>query len=370
MDEKLIEKTMRDCPICSQMHLIEKWQRNSEAIIKDTTIQFQEVFFRCNNSDEEENEFTSGRMMSENLLRARDGYRTLKGLLTSSDIAEIRTKYVLSQADFALLLGWGEVTVTRYESKTIQDETYDEMMRMVNQNPYFALENLEQHKDNFPEDKYAQLHERIAQMVEDSRNSYQKQQEIMSLYIRHRNLTEYNGYKQLDLALINNIIGYFANHIPNLFKVKLMKLLWYADALYFKKHETALTGLVYQHKPYGALPIGYNELIFLPTVRVEEKQYHNGNMIYQVFPNASIDAKTLSEPMASVLDFVIGKFKDFTTQQIVDYMHQEKAYTDTSLNQFISFSYAKYIDETRVLDINSIPEMKAFESSDIAQVEF
>jgi hypothetical protein len=78
MNEKLIEKTMRDCPICDQTHLIEKWQRESEAIIKDTTVQFQEVFYRCTNSDEEENEFVSGGMMSENLLRAKMAYNLLE----------------------------------------------------------------------------------------------------------------------------------------------------------------------------------------------------------------------------------------------------------------------------------------------------
>ena len=344
---------MRDCPICNQTHLVEKWQRDSEAIIKDATVQFQEVFFRCTNCDEEENEFVSGGMMSENLLRARNAYRIQKGLLTASEIVEIRAKYGMTQADFAFLLGWGEITVTRYESKTIQDETYDEMMRMIDQNPYFALENLERHKDNFSEDKYTQLHDRITQCVEDSNNAYLKQQEIRSLNVKHRNLSELNGYKELDLNIIENVIGYFANNVPNLFKVKLMKLLWYADVLSYKNLGTSLTGLVYQHKPFGALPIGFNELIFLPTVRVEEKQYHNGRMIYQIFPNSSIDKQAFSEQVLSVLDFVIEKFKNLNTQQMVDYMHQEKAYCETRPNELISFSFAQYIEEARELQINS-----------------
>lgn len=48
----------------------------------------------------------------------------------------------MSQADLAILLGWGEVTITRYETKSIQDETYDQLIRMVKDDPYYALERL------------------------------------------------------------------------------------------------------------------------------------------------------------------------------------------------------------------------------------
>ena len=44
--------------------------------------------------------------MDENLLRARDAYRTQKGLLTSKEIAEIRDFYGLTQSDFSAMLGW------------------------------------------------------------------------------------------------------------------------------------------------------------------------------------------------------------------------------------------------------------------------
>lgn len=46
------------------------------------------------------------------------------GLLTSDEIVAIRESYGLSQVDLAKLLGWGEATISRYESKAIQDEAY------------------------------------------------------------------------------------------------------------------------------------------------------------------------------------------------------------------------------------------------------
>ena len=45
-----------------------------------------------------------------------------------------------------------------------------------------------------------------------------------------------------------------------------MKLLWYADAIHFIRHGKSMMGLVYKHMPFGALPLGYDEIIYLPTV--------------------------------------------------------------------------------------------------------
>ena len=38
-----------------------------------------------------------------------------------------------------------------------------------------------------------------------------------------------------------------------------------------------------------------------------------------------------------VIDFIMNYFKNFSTKQIVDYMHKEKAYLETKDNEFISY---------------------------------
>lgn len=46
------------------------------------------------------------------------------------------------QVDLAKLMGWGEATISRYESKAIQDKAYDTMLRLIKDNPLQALEFL------------------------------------------------------------------------------------------------------------------------------------------------------------------------------------------------------------------------------------
>ena len=48
-----------------------------------------------------------------------------------------------------------------------------------------------------------------------------------------------------------------------------MKLLWYIDSIAYKENKKSLTGLVYTHQKMGALPIAYDELLKLPSIKVE-----------------------------------------------------------------------------------------------------
>ena len=84
--------------------------------------------------------------------------------------------------------------------------------------------------------------------------------------------TIFHGNTELSLDKVVDMIRYFATskQITNLYKVKLMKLMWYADALSYKKRSFAITGLVYQAMPMGAVPVGHNSIINLKDVPCEE----------------------------------------------------------------------------------------------------
>ncbi len=60
-----------------------------------------------------------------------DAYKKRVGLLTSSDIKEIRRKRGMTQIDLAKFLSIGEKDITRYESGSIQNKCIDKMLRLV-----------------------------------------------------------------------------------------------------------------------------------------------------------------------------------------------------------------------------------------------
>ena len=125
-----------------------------------------------------------------------------------------------------------------------------------------------------------------------------------------------------------------------------MKMLWYADALYFKYFGSSMTGLVYQHKDMGALPIGHNKLLGLERINVQEESSPNYDLLIHFYPVDNMDYSVISEEEIAVLDKVITKFRRYKTQQIVEYMHKEKAYLMTINEEIIPYSLAK---ETRDL---------------------
>lgn len=342
----LINMIESDCPICNKVHSLEMRKRFTQGLVKGEVVDYEEIYYLCPLSDEEENEFVPAGIMDENLLRARDAYRTQKGLLTSKEIAEIRDFYGLTQSDFSAMLGWGDVTVTRYESKTIQDETYDNIMRMTYENPMFALESLDKHKDRFAAEKYKKIRKNIIVKIEELGNLYLKKQEISSLYVNYQDESEFNGYKQLDINKLASVIGYFSHFVNNLYKVKLMKLLWYADSLHFRRHGKSMTGLVYKHMPYGALPIAFDEIIYLPTVKVIEEILYD-DIGYKIVPNKEVNVSDFSLEELAVLETVTSTFKNYKSREIVNYMHEEKAYTDTEAYQIIPYSLAKELKDLR-----------------------
>ncbi|NLX91315.1 MAG: hypothetical protein GXZ07_06970 [Firmicutes bacterium] len=144
------------------MHSVEMRKRQTQAFIKEELVEYEQVYYRCN-VKREENKFVPSGIMDENLLRARDAYREKHHLLTSKDIKKIRNIYDLSQSDFAALLGWDDITVTRYETKAIQDGASDSMMKMIYNNPLFAIECLEKHKERFNKESYDRIRSKITQ---------------------------------------------------------------------------------------------------------------------------------------------------------------------------------------------------------------
>lgn len=319
------------CPFCGKSDEVYLLTQKSNMEIKHQLVEYEEKILKCKACEEE---FEDGEMVNDNLIAARDAYRKNNNLLTSSEIVQIRKKYSLSQLDFSLVLGWGEVTITRYESKVIQDGTYDIVMRMSNDNPYFMLKMLEENKNNFSEEKYEKIRNNIIACIDiDEININQ----IKNQYVVFKEPSDQNGYTILDVEKLNNIIGIVLSKVNFMYKVRFMKSLWYIDELYFEKTGKSATGLVYLHRDMGALPICHDEILSLPAVKSELEYYDNGNMGYKLSVSNSFEAHKIPEILEEIIDEVVEKFNYKSEKAIVEYMHKEKAYTETKEMEIIPF---------------------------------
>jgi putative zinc finger/helix-turn-helix YgiT family protein len=333
------EQVVQFCPFCKKEHMVERYSKKASLEIKGNMVEYIEDGFACPSTG---STWASAKMSDTNLLRARDAYRAKHGLLTSSQIIGIRKKYDLNQKELSNLFGWGDITVTRYETKLIQDETYDSLLQMAMDDPSFALKELNKHKGYYSDRRFDEIKRNLGAAIKLDGNAAITRRIIQNKYIDYDVGCDANGYKLLDIDKVADVIAFFAAHVNNLFKVKLMKLLWYSDVSFFNRYDKSMTGLVYLHKRLGALPIAHNELICLPTVNVLEEELEESTS-YNIIPLDAPVVPIFTLEEQEVLSKVALRFKDTTGKKISDYMHNEDAYKMTGENEVIPYSMAKNI---------------------------
>ena len=331
---KELKKVNMFCSICEENHDVSLIEEERETMVKGEKIKYKELYYKCDKY-RDNNIFMSGELWNINLINSLDAYRIKKDLLTSKEIKDIRKKYDLTQSELAYLLNLGEVTITRYETKQIQDASVDNMLRELNDNPLLALKLLEKNKNKFK--RYEEIENQIKEIIDKNVISFLNEQELIAKYTDFNEININNGNVLLNIEKLKNILGYITKEMGQMKKVVLMKLLWYIDSISFKIRGYAITGLVYQHMPYGALPIGHREIIELSSIKsklfINDREFEE----YKIEFNNEYKIKRIEKDEKEIIDKVINKFRNYRSSEISNYMHKEKAYKETKDNDIIPF---------------------------------
>ena len=332
-------KTVRKlCMCCMEEHEVALVRVPEHTIFKGMSVDYMAEYEYCEKADEYVAEEA---MISRNDVAMKDAYRVANHLLTSGEIESIRAKYGMSQADLAGLLGWGGKTITRYESHQVQDVAHDCILKKLDKDPEWFLELLDQRKTQMAEQAYRRYRTMLIKLYEATQDVYLRKA-IKAKYVRFDGENNCCGGVHLDLDKVVDVIRYFSNssEVIRLYKVKLMKLLWYADCLAYKRRGRAITGLVYKSLPMGAVPLGYESIIDLDGIVYEEEDFSEGSGCHFV-ETANKDYQSLSEEEKVILESVICVCGKDSKRQIIDRMHKEKAYKETKPGDIIMFEYAQ-----------------------------
>lgn len=116
------------CPSCEKETTTKIVEQNETLKVKGQEITLKVKIRICEKCGEE---IIDKELDDASLKAFYEEYRKLNNLLTTAEIKEIRNQWGLSQSQFALLLGMGKKTITRYESGNIQDETHDNLIRLA-----------------------------------------------------------------------------------------------------------------------------------------------------------------------------------------------------------------------------------------------
>lgn len=338
MRMKVLKSEKKLCLCCMKEHDVKTVQVKEQTIFKNSNVIFDAVYFYCDVADEL---YGDEQQIEKNDITLKDEYRKNEGLLTSGEIESIRGKYGITQSDLCVLLGWGGKTITRYEGHQVQDKAHDSILKKIDNDPEWFLDLLIEAKNNLPEESYRKYLAMANLLYEADRDMYLRKA-IEADYAKYRGNKLFQGNIELSLDKVVDVIRYFSSSlaVTGLFKVKLMKLMWYADALSYKKRGFAITGLIYLALPMGAVPVGHDSIIDLKGVPCEEVDigestaYHFSLSGESLFP-------ALSEDDKEILDAVIKKLGKMSKDEIVSFMHKERAYKETALRDVIHFKFAE-----------------------------
>ncbi len=335
---KVIGVEKKLCTCCMEEHELKTVAVSESSTFKNRKVSYTAVYLYCENADEL---FMDEKEMRENDVSMKDAYRRAEGLLTSGEICAIRDKYGITQSDLCALLGWGAKTVTRYETHQVQDKAHDSILKKLDRDPDWFLTLLLEAKDALPEESYKKYYRKALRLYDADQDLYLRKA-IEANYARFQGDPEAHGNTDLSLDKVVDVIRYFASspRVASLFKVKLMKMMWYADALSYKLRGHAITGLVYRALPMGAVPEAHKYIICLKNVPCEEIDTGETNA-YRFLLTGATDFPSLSADDIRLLDVVIKKLGKMTTDEIVTFMHTERAYVETTPRDVIPFKYAE-----------------------------
>lgn len=322
------------CPVCEKSSGIEVVTKNQVFKIKGENINVDVDLYSCKNCDA----VFSSKELGDPFKKAYKAYRDLKKMVQPEEIVTFRQKYDLTQKELSSLLGFGEVTLSRYENGSLQDETHDTLLKLV-MDPTNLLELINEKEDIFLGKKKKDLQSRLVEELAVAKICF----DILS----SDRPNKFNGFRILDLTKVAEAIKVFCFN-RDVYKTKLFKLLFYSDFLNFKFYDFSITGLKYAHLPLGPVPDDYNFILgallnFDKEIEMELVEFpqYSGEILKVKSPP---DISVFSDTEIEILNFVNEKFKDLSTNQLIDLTHKEQAYICTKNSEIIPYDFAKELN--------------------------
>lgn len=288
-------------------------------------------------------EFYCEELDNQTLTQAYQEYRKRHKLLSPDEIREIREQYGLSQRGFAKLLNWGDKTLHRYENGAIQDKAHNSLLLFLRE-PENMRTYLMENEVMLGERQKAKLINTIDQLEQNT--EYRAGSKLSSLFFSNAPSTE-NGFKTFDYEKLCAMVLFFAHKTTGILKVKLLKLLNYADMIFYQENGISMSGTRYVHLPYGPVPENYDMIFGMMAadhIAHIEVIFDNGFERHQVIPDCEIPSGILSPEDLAVLERIYEKFADFGSVEISNYSHREHGYRSTQQGEVISYAYAKDIE--------------------------
>lgn len=260
---------------------------------------------------------------------AYEVYRARHGLLQPERIRAIRSKYGLGQKAFARLLGWGDVTLARYETGSLQSKSHDSALRLA-ENPDHARQLLSLHGEQLTAAQREALAVRLDELSPEHEG------------VLAREDTGAYGSTSGPHKLAEMMV--FFAECPRMWRTKLNKMLFYADFLHAKRHGVSISGARYVHMQFGPVPADFYAIQgrLVDDAELDEIPAQQGDCAGTVFvARRPADRSVFTEDELQTLGDVVAYFEGWSASRLVEFSHREPGWAETNDRETIPLAYAE-----------------------------
>ena len=262
-------------------------------------------------------ELTSDEILLENVERIKEIYKLQNNIITQDEINEILKKYNIGKRPLSLLLGLGEITITRYLDGYVPTLKNSKELKKILASPSYYYSILTLNKNKIKEVAY--------------RKSADATQKLLDIKNDDQN--------------IENVSKYIINKI-DVTNMALQKILYYVQVFYmgfFGKHAFSSKCNAWNYGPvFGSVYYKYKK--FGKNIIVDEE------------PSGEID-----EDIRKITDSIIKYFGCYTGLILKEFTHKEEPWlnsinndTKTIEKEELKKFGQKIIKEYKINSINEI----------------
>lgn len=320
-----------------EMHIVKEWRTMS--FRKD---EFKVLFhsYKCEDTGEQ---FEDDVLAQLNYNQLVNQYRVKYSIPFPEQIISIREKYNLSAAKMSEILGFGTNVYRQYEGGEVPNQSNAKLIQLADDPHEFKklLNYCTTLKQKFIE-KTQNTIDRL--LEEQKKNKFERQLE--NYFFGSCLPNHMTGYKMPNFRKFSEMVVFFTERLEP-WKTKLNKLLFYADFMMHKQSGFSMSGVRYRAIPMGPVPNNFNGIFeYLANkneLSVSYVHFPDGGTGEQFVsnPNKSFDKGIFTESELQVLELVADRFKNTSTNEIIEISHKEKAWIDNiAEKKLIDYNYS------------------------------
>lgn len=328
------------CPLCDKGTATRKVEKKKRTYRKEEFEVF-ELYYKCSKCNEE---FTTTEIDTLNINQVYNLYREKYSIPFPEQLTAIREHYNLSASKMSVLLGFGPNQYRLYESGELSAGGNATVLSLII-NPTSFKEIIIKNKSALSNKKFEDLINKIDEKLNNNISRVIENSLFPTDIIPDR----FRGFTLPQFKKFANMVLFFIENAP--FKVRLNKLLFYADFTHYKYFGFSITGCKYAAIDMGSVPDQYAHIFgllesekYLTTelVKIKDKE-HDKFVTIKKF-----DKNLFNPEELNTLKEVLNRFEDVSTQDLMEISHDELAWKNNISRKSI-IDYSTYAPQLTAL---------------------